>query len=272
MPENPKPTRTKTTKAPAVQYATEHALGGLDLGVTADQARWETGQRIAGQGQAIDDYLSQVLGERSAGYEAGNERDLRMQQFRRNQALMQEQLEAQRRGQEGSLARARMGSAASEAQAQRDFEAEQSQMARVFELGQIAAAREDAAASRLGDFGQGAVGADKGYAVSQDPTARREAVNFELSKPAEESYGWRNPFASNKHGQLGFQNPRTYDPGQASTTGYDELLPKAREIVDSNFENPIELQKKLLELYGGNANVASYALWDLGVPGAAPQQ
>lgn len=223
-------------------------VGGLNLSALADQGRAESQTRIAGQGNLIDAYVAQNLGEQRAGFQADSERDQRMAEFRRNQALMQEALEEARRGQQASLQRQQFASAAEEAQAQRDFEAQQLMMEQAFELGNIAAMREEDLAQPT-EFGRGEVSFDRGWALSDDKVNEIRGSTMVEGKGG----GW-GPL------NVGARDAQTYQ---------DIFDDKAYTIRDQYGQDPMVLVAQLQKAFQNDPMATSLALRDLGYNPAA---
>lgn len=243
MPKND----TKKSKSSPHDTGFRDPVGGLNLSSLADQGRAESQTRIAGQGSLIDAYLAQNLGEQQAGFQADSERDQRMAEFRRNQALMQEQLEAARRGQQASLARGQMASAAEEAAAQREFESAMLAQEQAFELGQIAAMREESLAPTK--FGRGEVSFDRGWAISDGKADEIRGSNLIEGKGG----GW-GPL------NIGARDAQTYQ---------DIFDDKAYDIRDQYGEDPMALISQLQKAFQNDPMATSLALRDLGYNPAA---
>lgn len=241
---------------------------GVDLAGLASQGRAETNTRIAGQSSLMDSYLEQVLGMKAAEGQAATERDLRMQDFERQQALMREQLQRSRQGQDAALQRARIEAAAAEGLKDRDFRTAMTAEERAFELGQAATQRDSQALQdRLlelqvqqmeqelgnvgGGFGQNVISADRGAELSAGRQDALRGVTFD-----ERTGG-------------GFFNFLPGDQRGTRTVDYGDLSQSALGIVDQYGEDPNEVVRKIRELARQRPQLASLLLHDIGYNPAA---
>lgn len=265
MAPQPKPAQSQAPAPPA-----NPGLGGLSLSSLASQGQAETDRRIAGQSHLIDAYLDQALGMNDARNAADSERQQRMLAFRRQQALLQEEMQRSRMSQNEALQRARIEAAASEGQKDRDFRSALAAEERAFELGQAAvqSEREDLENRMLelqvqqmeqelggtldgDDFGQYDVSWTRGDALTP---GRRDDLRDVT-------------FRNTDEGTFGFLPGRQGDYGSAIT--YDDLAQDALGIVNQYGQDPNEVTRRVRELARGRPQLASTLLYDLGYNPAA---
>lgn len=255
----PAPAPGRVGPAPQRPAGPTVALGGLDLAGLADQGMAETQTRIGGQGALIDSYLSSVLGEQAAQGQAATERDLRLQDFRRNQALLEAALDERRRGQESSLQSARIKAASGDARADRDFAAAQAAQQRIFELGTIAGGAEQPQGN---NFGSMYIGADRGATLDPETAAAIKGRTYTEQKGGGGITLPKMPSLLGIGGggqiRLGGSKPRS------ETTTYEDLLNQAYDMQSQYGEDPNEMQRRILELFKRDPEAASLALHDIG--------
>lgn len=221
---------------------------GLDLAALATQGMAENDARLAGGRSLLDAYLNSVLENQEAGYAAGAERDTRMFDFQRQQALMADSLARRGQDQVGELQGERQRWEAEQAALQRAFLASQSQREQAFELGQAAAGEDDWMERER----------------FQTDEAIRQAVTLmgleeEASRPRLSDFGSQsvNPY----RGQAIL--------GELQRGGYNrspltrEERRAAQEVIRRHGSDPAKTVQAMQELFG-HAGRASIALFDLG--------
>lgn len=263
-----------------------NALGGLDLSALASQGQAETQTRVAGQASLMDGYLSATLGEAKGRNLSASDRERQLLAFRRQQALMDEEIERQRLGSAASGQRERIAAAASEAQTQRDFDAARAMEDRAFELGQVAATRADQTDPNSLDERRFKLEQERFLAEYGDgsrPEWGKDAVDFDrgqyLSGRDIGSDIRGRSFGPSQGSQIADLPDWARDKAQAALESGDLKLPQgptfeeqkgeARKIVlkhgpVSANPDPAEFQRRILELFNGSSTAASLALSDLG--------
>ena len=283
-----------TPKTPA-RPAPGPGMGGLDLSALASAGAAETNTRIGGQQDVIDTYLAQVLGEGKAGAAADAERQSRGIGDRRSQQLVQEQLERRRQQQQEALQRARLNAEASMAAADRDFKGSQAAEQRLVELGMAAGQRLDQDLAmgwerekfdRQMDLQEAQLGLEGGLDPTQlNPTeARNSGMGYGYVGADRGQYLNTRPVAGDIRGRS-FEregDKKTFGIGPlkvgdglldlgregSKQVSYEDAKNEAGELLQAGLE-PLELRKKLLELFNGSETAVSLALFELGDLGAA---